>query len=58
MIEDMNFAEDRVFRYLLTFVGSAKIDQLRFVLRFVTGSSVLIDEHITISFNNLTGLAR
>ena len=56
--EDMNFAEDRVFRYLLTFVGSAKTDQLRFFLRFVTGSSVLIDERITISFNNLTGLAR
>lgn len=56
----MNFAEDRVFRYLLTFVGSAKTDQLLlfFSFFFVTGSSVLVDERITISFDNLTGLAR
>lgn len=55
---DMNFAQDRVFHYLLTFIGNAKQEQLRLFLRFVTGSSVRIAKPIVVTFNNLTDLAR
>ena len=55
---DMNPAEDRVFGFLLSFIGNMKQNELRLFLRFVTGSSVLLAKQITVSFNNLTGLAR
>ena len=55
---DMNPAEDRVFGYLLSYIGNVKQNELRLFLRFVTGSSVLIAKHIAVSFNSLTGLAR
>ena len=54
----MNSAEDRVFGYLLSFVGNMKQNELRLFLRFVTGSSVLLAKQIMVSFNGLTGLAR
>ena len=55
---DMNYAEERVFGYLLSFIGSLKQNELRLFLRFVTGSSVLIAKVIKVTFNNLSGLAR
>lgn len=55
---DMNPAEDRVFGFLLSFIGNMKQNELRLFLRFVTGSSVLLAKKITVSFNNLSGLAR
>ena len=55
---DMNSAEDRVFGFLLSFVGNMKQNELRLFLRFVTGSSVLLAKKISICFNNLSGLAR
>ena len=54
----MNCAEERVYRYLVTFIGNSKPNQLSLFLRFVTGSSVLIAKPIHITFNNLTGLSR
>ena len=48
---DINMAECRIFIYLTTFVGKAKLDDLHLFLRFVTGS-------IKVTFNHLTGLAR
>ena len=55
---DMNSAEERVFGYLLSFIGGMKQNELRLFLRFVTGSSVVIAKAIKVSFNNLSGLAR
>ena len=55
---DMNSAEDRVFGFLLTFVGNMKQNELRLFLCFVAGSSVLLAKKISIYFNNLSGLAR
>ncbi len=56
--EDMNSAQARVFAYLTTFVSNSKQDELQLFLRFVTGSSVLLDENITVTFNQLSGLGR
>ena len=55
---DMNPAEDRVFGFLLAFIGNMRRSELRLFFRFVTGSSVLLAKKIKVSFNNLTGLAR
>ena len=55
---DMNPAQARVFSYLTTFVSNSSQDDLRLFVRFVTGSSVLIDENIKITFNQLSGLSR
>ena len=54
----MNCAEERVYRYLVTFIGNSKPNQLSLFLRFVTGNSVLIAKPIHVTFNNLTGLSR
>ena len=56
--DDMHPAEDRVFGFLLSFIGNMKQNELRLFLRFVTSSSVLLAKKIVILFNNLTGLAR
>lgn len=56
--DDMNSAQSRVFSYLTTFISNSKQDVLRLFLRFVTGSSVLMDKGIKVTFNQLTGLAR
>ncbi len=50
---ELNSAESRVFGYLTRFIGNMKQEELCCVLRFVTGSSVLIDKAITVSFNPL-----
>ena len=55
---NMNAAEERVYSYLIAFVGNMKSDELRLFMRFVTGSSVMIAKTINVSFNNITGLAR
>ena len=55
---DINPTEDRVFGFLLSFVGNMKQNELRLFLRFITGSSVRLAKHIKVSFNSLTGLAR
>ena len=54
----MNKAQERVFGFLLTYVGNMSMKTLRLFLRFVTGSSVRIGKRIKIEFNNLSGLAR
>ena len=56
--ECMNTAEDRVFNYLKTFIGNMKQEELHRFLRYVTGSSVIINSNITVVFNSLNGLAR
>ena len=61
MLEDpetSNPNEDRVFGYLQQFVGSLAEDTVRQFLRFVTGSAVCTSTPITVTFNNLEGLAR
>ena len=54
----MNSAEKRIFSYLITYVCNSRQDDLRLLLRFVTGSSVLLGESIQVVFNNTEGLAR
>ena len=54
----MNASESRVYYYLVTFVRNMKPRELRLFLRFVTGSSVMLKNHIMIHFNSLSGLAR
>ncbi len=56
--DQLNSAHSRVFGYLIRFIGDMKQEELRHFLRFVTGSSVLIDNAITVTFNNLHGFAR
>ena len=56
--DDMNTAQARVFSYLTTFVSNSSQDELRLFLRFVTGSSVLVDQNLKVCFNQLSGLAR
>lgn len=56
--EFLNKAEERTYRYLLTFIGNSKPEQLRLFLRFVSGSSVVLSSPIKVTFNNLSGLAR
>lgn len=53
-----NEAEAKVFYYLTTFIGNSKENELRSFLRFTTGSSVVLDTTIKVSFNALRGLAR
>ena len=53
-----NAGENRVYNYLLSLIGNMKQNELRLFLRFVTGSAVLLDKPITVSFNGLGGLAR
>ena len=54
----MDAAEERVYGYLLTLISGLRSDELRSFLRFVSGSSVLVSNKITLSFNSLAGLAR
>ena len=54
----MNNAEERVYGYLIQFIGSLKPDDLQCFLRFVTGSSVMLSEDITVIFNAASGLSR
>ena len=56
--DTMNCAEERVYGYLIRFVGSLKSEELQGFLRFVTGSSVMLPNDITVIFNAATGLTR
>ena len=56
--ECSNVAESRVFNYLKTYVGNMNQEELSRFLRYVTGSSVMMNSDITVMFNSLTGLAR
>lgn len=56
--EISNSSEDKVYRYLVTFIGNSKPELLRSFLRFVTGSSVLLSNKIKVTFNSLDGVAR
>ena len=53
-----NAGENRVYNYLLSLIGNMKQNELRLLLRFITGSAVLLDKPIKVSFNSLSGLAR
>ena len=53
-----NASQARIFEYLQQYIGDLKSDELQQFIRFTTGSSVIIAEHIKVSFNALTGLAR
>lgn len=56
--EDMNKAQARVYRFFMTFISDSKADTLRWLLRFITGSAVLLGKPISVSFNSLAGIAR
>ena len=53
-----NQSQERVSEYLTTMIGNMKVNELRLFMRFVTGTSVCVTPTITITFNNLSGLAR
>ena len=50
--------EERVGGYLRTLVGRVSPEELRRLMRFITGSSVCSEKSIRVAFNGLTGLAR
>lgn len=56
--EFVNPAQERVYGYLVQFIGNMKPGEVRNFLRFVTGSSVLSYAPIKVTFNDLSGLAR
>ena len=56
--DSINSAQNTVLTYLKTFIGNMVHEDLRNFLRFVTGSSVLIEKKITITFNCISGLSR
>ena len=47
----------RVLGYLITFIGDLTQRDLLNFLRFVTGSSVILDKRISVTFYSLSGLA-
>ena len=55
---NMNFAEERVFGYFVQFIGNLNPDEPCLLSRFITGSSVVLDEKIDIAFNGTTGASR
>jgi hypothetical protein len=60
-VQEPTFAspdEERVFGYLQQYIGEMKLDEVKRFVRFVTGSSVLIDGNISITFNGVSGAAR
>ncbi len=56
--EFLNPSEERVFVYLQQYIGEMKVDEAKRFLRFVTGSSVVTGNNITVCFNGLTGASR
>lgn len=56
--EEMSSAQLRVFGYLIQFVGSLNIDDLRKFLRYVTGASVCSAIPISVTFTGASGLGR
>jgi len=53
-----NMNEERIFNYLIQYVGSLNPTDVQKFLRFTTGSSVCIARPIYVMFNNVEGLAR
>lgn len=53
-----NCNEERVFLYLQQYIGQMSCSEVNRFLRFVTGYSVLTGEHISVTFNTLSGIAR
>ena len=56
--DELNANQSRVFSYLKTFIGNLADRDLTNFARFVTGSSVMLDKTISVSFNSTVGLAR
>ena len=56
--DDIDANQTRFFSYLKTFIGNVTSQDLRNLLRFTTGSSVMMKKKISVSFNSLDGLAR
>ena len=50
--------EDRVFQYLRTMIGNMQPEELRLLMRYITGSCVCTVSNIGITFNSLAGLSR
>lgn len=57
-VSTVNQSQDRVYGYLLQYVGNMREDEVRNFLRFVTGSAVCSSRPINVTFNSLDGLAR
>lgn len=57
-IDCMSAAENRVFNFLVQFIGDLTQEELRNFLRYVTGSSVLLCKSIKVTFNGVSGLGR
>ena len=53
-----NEHEARVFGYLKKFIGNMKNEEVCRFLRFITGSSVLLPDGITVCFNSNSGMIR
>ena len=61
LIEEPCFTDptqEKVFNFLLAFIGTMRADEVQRFLRFVTGSSVCLSGSITICFNTLSGFSR
>ena len=52
--KEINSDEKRLFNYFLTFICNMNNDELRLLIRFITGSSVLVTKEINVSFNCLS----
>lgn len=50
--------EERVYGYFTTMIGNMGTDELRSLVRFITGSSVCSSKDILVTFNSVSGLAR
>jgi len=55
---ESNSCQSRVFNYLQQFIGNMNQAEVRRFLRLATGSSVIVSGGITVTFNNLSGIAR
>ena len=51
-----NEDEAQVFSYLKKFIGNVKNEEVRRFLRFITGSSMLLHNGITVCFNSNSGM--
>ena len=56
--DDISANQSRVFGYLKTFIGNLNHQDLCNFLRFTTGSSVMIHDRISLTFNTESGLVR
>ena len=56
--EAKSINEVRVYDYFTTMIGNMSTEELRPLLRFITGSSVCSAMDILVTFNSLSGIAR